>query len=500
MTSPAAALRAARRPTWLSSGRVLRTEVLAGLVVALALVPEAISFSLVAGVDPRVGLISSFLMGVTSSVVGGRPAMISAATGAVALVVAPLSHSHGVGYLIAAILLAGVLQIALGLLGAARLMRFVPRSVMVGFVNALAISIFLAQLPNLTGVGWPVFAVLAAGLVLLVVLPRLVRSVPAPLLTVVALTLFTVLAGVGVPTVGDEGALPRTLPTLGLPDVPLTLETLRTIAPFSVGVALVGLMESLMTAKLVDEITDTPSNKTREAVGQGTSQIVTGLFGGMGGCAVIGQTMINVKVSGARTRLSTFLAGAFLLALVVGAGDVVAQIPMAALVAVMFLVCYGAFDWHSVKPSTLKAMPRSETAVMLLTVVVVLLTHNLAYGVLSGTLLACVLFARRVAHLVTVTSSEHDDGDGPVRTYAVHGQVFFASSGDLVEQFHYAQETGRVVIDFSDAHVWDASSVAVLDAVTQKFAARGVAVEITGMNGPTRALHGRLAGKAAAPL
>jgi SulP family sulfate permease len=503
VTSTAAALSAARslrRPAWLTSARVLRTEVLAGLVVALALVPEAISFSLVAGVDPRIGLISSFVMGVTSSIVGGRPAMISAATGAVALVVAPLSLTYGVGYLVAAILLAGVLQIGLGLAGAARLMRFVPRSVMTGFVNALAISIFLAQLPNLTDVGWQVFAVLGVGIALLVVLPRLIRSVPAPLLTVVALTLFTVLAGVAVPTVGDEGALPRTLPTLGLPDVPFTFETLRIIAPFSIGVALVGLMESLMTAKLVDEITDTPSSKTREAVGQGTSQIVTGLFGGMGGCAVIGQTMINVKASGARTRLSTFLAGAFLLVLVVAAGDVVARIPMAALVAVMFLVCWGAFDWHSVKPSTLKAMPRSETAVMLVTVVVVLLTHNLAYGVLSGTLLACVLFARRVAHLVTVTSSDHDAGDGPVRTYAVHGQVFFASSGDLVDQFHYAQETGRVVIDFSDATVWDASSVAVLDAVTQKFAAHGVGVEITGMNGPTQALHGRLAGKAAAPL
>ena len=485
-----------RLPSWARSPATLRTEVLAGLVVALALVPEAISFSLVAGVDPRVGLISSFVMGVVTSVVGGRPAMISAATGAVALVVAPLSHAHGAGYMIAAILLAGVLQIALGLLGAARLMRFVPRSVMTGFVNALAISIFLAQLPNLRGVGWQVWAVLAAGLALLVTVPKVVRSVPAPLVTVVALTAFTVLAGVHVPTVGDEGALPRTLPTLGLPDVPLTLDTLRTIAPYAVGVALVGLMESLMTATLVDEITDTRSSKTRESIGQGTAQIATGLFGGMGGCAVIGQTMINVKVSGARTRLSTFLAGALLLVLVVGLGDVVARIPMAALVAVMFLVCYGAFDWHSVRPSTLRAMPRSETSVMLLTVVIVLLTHNLAYGVLGGTLLACVLFARRVAHLVTLTSDL--DADGGHRTYQVHGQLFFASSGDLVGQFDYARDPRRVTIDFSDAHVWDASSVAALDAVQQKYAARGTEVSIVGMNAPTAALHGRLAGRATA--
>ena len=486
---------APRRPVWLRSGRVLRTEVLAGLVVALALVPEAISFSIVAGVDPRVGLISSFVMGVTSSFVGGRPAMISAATGAVALVVAPLSHSHGVGYLVAAILLAGVLQVLLGVLGVARLMRFVPRSVTTGFVNALAISIFLAQLPSLRGAGLRGYGVLAVGLLLLVVVPRFVTSVPAPLIAVVVLTVATVLLHLDVRTVGDDGALPHALPTLGLPDVPFGLDTLRTIAPFSVGVALVGLMEALMTAQLVDELTDTRSSKTRECIGQGTSQIVTGLFGGMGGCAVIGQTMINVKVSGARTRLSTFLAGAFLLVLVVGFGDVVARIPMAALVAVMFLVCYGAFDWHSVKPSTLRAMPRSETSVMVLTVVIVLLTHNLAYGVLGGTLLACVLFARRVAHLVEVRAAD-DTGGG--RRYTVHGQVFFASSGDLVTQFDYAGDPHDVTIDFSDAHVWDASSIAVLDAVTRKYADHGKRAEIVGMNPATAALHDRLAGRVSA--
>ncbi|WP_432541755.1 SulP family inorganic anion transporter [Kineococcus sp. SYSU DK002] len=486
-SAPAPPGAALRRPSWLRSARVLRTEVLAGLVVALALVPEAISFSIVAGVDPRVGLISSFVMAVTTAFVGGRPAMISAATGAVALVVAPLSHSHGVGYLVAAILLAGVLQIALGLLGVARLMRFVPRSVTTGFVNALAISIFLAQLPNLRGAGVTGYAVLVAGLALLVVVPRFVKSVPAPLVTVALLTVLTVVLHVDVRTVGDDGDLPRALPALGLPDVPLTLDTLRTIAPFSVGVALVGLMESLMTAQLVDELTDTGSNKARECVGQGTAQILTGLFGGMGGCAVIGQTMINVKVSGARTRLSTFLAGAFLLVLVVVFGDVVAQIPTAALVAVMFLVCYGAFDWHSVRPATLRAMPRSETSVMLVTVVIVLLTHNLAYGVLGGTLLACVLFARRVAHLVEVR------GEGGA--YTVHGQVFFASSGDLVTQFDYAGDPDRVTIDFSDAHVWDASSIAALDAVSRKYAEHGKEAVITGMNPATAALHGRLAGR-----
>jgi len=492
VTSPLSAIGAARRPEWLRSLRTLRTEVLAGLVVALALVPEAISFSIVAGVDPRIGLISSFVMGVTTSIVGGRPAMISAATGAVALVVAPLSHAYGVGYLIAAILLAGALQIALGALGVARLMRFVPRSVMTGFVNALAISIFLAQWPSLRDAGVLGYGVLVVGLILLVVVPRFVKSIPAPLITVAVLTVVTVVAHLDVRTVGDDGALPNTLPTLGLPDVPLTLETLRIIAPYAVGVALVGLMESLMTAQLVDELTDTASSKTRECVGQGTAQIVTGLFGGMGGCAVIGQTMINVKVSGARTRLSTFLAGAFLLVLVVVFGDVVAQIPMAALVAVMFIVCYGAFDWHSIKPSTLKAMPLSETSVMVVTVVIVLLTHNLAYGVLGGTLLACVLFARRVAHLVQVRAAAPG-------SYTVHGQVFFASSGDLVTQFDYAGDPTRVTIDFSDAHVWDASSIAALDAVTRKYTDHGKHAEIVGMNPATAALHGRLAGRVTAP-
>lgn len=487
-----------QRPLWLRSATTLRTEVLAGLVVALALVPEAISFSLVAGVDPRIGLISSVVMGVTTSVVGGRPAMISAATGAVALVVAPLSHAHGVGYLIAAILLAGVIQIGLGLLGAAKLMRFVPRSVMTGFVNALAISIFLAQLPNLRGSGVTGYALLAAGLLLLVGVPRLVRSIPAPLIAVVLLTVLSVVLGLDVHTVGDDGALPHALPTLGLPDVTFSFDTLRIIAPYSVGVALVGLMESLMTATLVDELTDTRSSKTRESIGQGTAQILTGLFGGMGGCAVIGQTMINVKVSGARTRLSTFLAGAFLLVLVVGLGGVVARIPMAALVAVMFIVCYGAFDWHSVRPSTLRAMPRSETSVMIVTVVIVLLTHNLAYGVLGGTLLACVLFARRVAHLVTLTSTLDETAHGgPRRTYAVHGQLFFASSGDLVSQFDYAGDPEQVTIDFSDAHVWDASSVAALDSVQRKYTDHGKTTEIVGMNAPTAALHDRLAGRTA---
>jgi sulfate permease, SulP family len=480
------------RPSWVSP-KVLRTEVLAGLVVALALIPEAISFSILAGVDPRVGLFASFTMAVTIAICGGRPAMISAATGAIALVVAPLARDHGLDYLVAAVILGGVLQVLLAVLGVARLMRFIPRSVMVGFVNALAILIFAAQVPYLIGVPWLVYPMVAVALVIIVGLPRLTRAVPAPLVAIVALTVVTVGAGFAVPTVGDQGALPDSLPTLGLPQIPYTWATLQLLAPYALGIALVGLMESLMTAKLVDDITDTGSNKTRESWGQGVANIVTGFFGGMGGCAMIGQTMINVKVSGARTRLSTFLSGVFLLILVVSLGDVVARIPMAALVAVMIIVAVSTFDWHSVAPATLKRMPWGETTVMVATVAAVLFTHNLAIGVIVGVLTAMVIFARRVAHMVEVTSVL--DPDETTRIYSVHGELFFASSNDLVHQFDYAGDPERVIIDMTHAHVWDASSVAALDAVTTKYASRGKTVEIIELNQPSARIHGTLAGQ-----
>ena len=470
----------------------LRTEVLAGLVVALALIPEAISFSIIAGVDPRLGLFASFTMAVTISIVGGRPAMISAATGAIALVIAPVAREYGLDYFLATVILAGVLQVVLGLLGVARLMRFIPRSVMVGFVNALAILIALAQLPHLTNVPWAVYLLVAIGLVILFGLPRLTTAVPAPLVVIVLLTTAAVVGAIAVPTVGDEGALPKSLPSLLVPDVPMTLETLRIIAPYALTMALVGLLESLMTAKLVDDVTDTHSNKTRESWGQGVANIVTGFFGGMGGCAMIGQTMINVKASGARTRISTFLAGVFLLVLVVVFGDQVAVIPMAALVAVMLLVAFATFDWHSVRPTTLRRMPRSETIVMLSTVVVTVVSHNLAYGVLAGVLVAMVTFARRVAHLTEVTALEPVDPD--TRVYAVTGELFFASSNDLVYQFDYAGDPANVIIDMSGAHIWDASTVATLDAITTKYAAKGSTVSIINLNDDSARRHALLSG------
>ncbi|BBH69715.1 sodium-independent anion transporter [Actinoplanes sp. OR16] len=470
---------------------VLRTEVLAGLVVALALIPEAISFSILANVDPKVGLFASFTMAVTIAVCGGRPAMISAATGAIALVVAPLAKEHGLGYLTAAVILGGLLQIALAAAGVAKLMRFIPRSVMVGFVNALAILIFTAQVPHLIGVPWLVYPLVAVALAIMVFLPRVTTAVPAPLVAIVLLTAFTVITHLAVPNVGDQGTLPDSLPVFGLPDVPFTIDTLQLIAPYALGIALVGLMESLMTAKLVDDVTDTRSDKTRESWGQGVANIVTGFFGGMGGCAMIGQTMINVKASGARTRLSTFLAGAFLLILVVALGDVVAQIPMAVLVAVMVIVSVSTFDWHSIAPATLKRMPAGEIIVMLVTVVGTLATHNLAVGVVLGVLTAMVVFARRVAHFTSVEKIDN--------TYLVRGELFFASSNDLVYQFDYAGDPPEVVIDMSEAHVWDASSVAALDAIVTKYAARGKHASIVGLNTASAALHSRMLGPANLP-
>ena len=479
----------------LRSPRRLKTEVLAGLVVGLALIPEAIAFALIAGVDPQVGLFAAATMAITIAFVGGRPAMISAATAATALVVAPLVKSHGLDHLLAAVILAGVIQVLLGLLGVAKLMRFVPRSVMVGFVNALAILIFSSQLPDLMGVPWLVYPLTALGLAIILLLPRVSTAVPAPLVAIVVVTAITLAFAVDVPTVGDKGRLPDSLPTLLVPAVPFTFETLQVIAPYALGMAVVGLLESLMTAKLVDDITDTRSSKVRESWGQGVGNIVSGLFGGMGGCAMIGQTMINVKASAARTRISTFMAGVFTLILSVSLGDVVALVPMAALVAVMVFVSLATFDWHSIRPSTLAFMPKSETLVMLVTVVATVATHNLAVGVSLGVLTAMVMFARRVAHLATVSRTVQDEGGAAVARYRVRGELFFASSNDLYTQFDYAGDPGRVEIDFREAHLWDASTVAALDAIEEKYRRHGTTVEITGLNVASRAMRARMAGR-----
>ena len=467
----------------LRSPKQLRTEVLAGAAVALALIPEAISFSILAGVDPQVGLFASFTMAVTIAFVGGRRAMISAATGAVALVIAPVVKEHGLDYLIATVLLAGLLQIVFSIAGAAKLMRFLPRSVMVGFVNALAIVIFIAQIPELVGVPLVVYPMVVLGLSILVFLPKFSKVVPAPLVVIVLLSITALVFGMDIPTVSDQGELPKSLPTLFIPDVPISLETLRIIFPYAFAMALVGLLESLMTAKLVDDITDTHSDKTREGWGQGVANLVSGLFGGMGGCAMIGQTMINVKTSGARTRISTFAAGVFLLILVVGLGETVGKIPMAALVAVMIMVSVGTMDWHSIHPRTLRQMPLSATTIMLTTVVATVTTHNLAYGVILGVIVAMVFFARRVAHFTEVVVVGHPDDDTCV--YAVRGVLFFASSNDLYTQFDYVNDPKNIIIDLSQAQIYDSSTVAALDAIVMKYQNKGKQVTITGINEPS---------------
>jgi len=474
-----------------------RADLLSGLVVALALIPEAISFSIIAGVDPKVGLYASFSIAIVIAMTGGRRGMISAATGAMALVVVPLVADYGVGYLFAATVLAGVLQIGLGVLGVGSLMRFIPRTVMTGFVNALAILIFLAQVPHILLTGeadaasmLPMnLAFIAGGLVIIYGLPRITKAVPAPLVAIVALSGLAIGAGIDLPTVGDMGALPDTLPGLALPDVPFTLETLRIILPFSITLALVGLLESLLTAQLLDDMTDTNSNKNMESRGQGIANVITGFLGGMAGCAMIGQSMINHR-SGGRTRLSTLASGVFLLILILVLGDLVAAIPMAALVAVMIMVAIGTFDWNSIKPRALKHMPRAETAVMAVTVGIVVLTHNLAYGVGAGVVLSAVFFVRKVVHVVNVTSVV--DPDGHERLYAVSGELFFASTNELIHAFDYdAVKVSQVEIDLSEARVWDTSAVVALDTVVAKFAERGIFADVVGLNEHAERLHSR---------
>ncbi len=484
-------------PAWLADPR---TNLLSGLVVALALIPEAISFSIIAGVDPKVGLYASFSIAIIISLTGGRSGMISAATAAMALVVIPLVADHGVGYLFAATILAGVIQIGLGYLGVGELMRFVPRSVMLGFVNALAILIFLAQVPHILLHDEPNrdqlplnLAFIAAGLAIIYGLPRLTKAVPSPLIAIVVLAGMAIGFDLDLPTVGDMGDLPDSLPFLALPDVPLTLEMLGIILPFSITLALVGLLESLLTAQLLDDLTDSDSDKNRESRGQGVANVFTGFIGGMAGCAMIGQSMINHKTGG-RTRLSTLASGVFLLILILVLGDWVARIPMAALVAVMIMVSVGTFDWRSIRPDSLRSIPRNETTVMAVTVAIVVLTHNLAYGVGAGVVLSAIFFVRHVSHVVSVTSVV--DPDNVERLYAVTGELFFASTNDLVHQFDYdAVEVKRVEIDFSDARIWDTSAVVALDAVVGKFAERGIDAELIGLNRHAERLHGNATGK-----
>ena len=458
-------------------------------MVALALIPEAIAFSIIAGVDPKIGLYASFCIAVVIAIVGGRPGMISAATGAMALLMVTLVKEHGLQYLLAATLLCGVLQIIAGYLKLGQLMSFVSRSVVTGFVNALAILIFMAQLPELTNVTWHVYAMTAAGLgiiYLFPLLPKVGKVIPSPLVCILTLTAFSLMVGLDIRTVGGVGELPDTLPIFLWPDVPLNWETLQIIFPYSAALAVVGLLESLMTATIVDDLTDTGSDKNRECKGQGIANIFSGLLGGMAGCAMIGQSVINVK-SGGRGRLSTFFAGAMLLTMVVFLSDWVSRIPMAALVAVMIMVSIGTFNWSSIKG--LKTNPLSANIIMLATVAVVVWTHNLAFGVLTGVLLAALFFANKVSHFMYVDSVLKEGGGQ--RNYRVVGQVFFNSADRFAANFDFKEALDKVVIDLSRAHFWDISAVAALDKVVIKFRREGAEVELIGLNDATATIVDR---------
>jgi SulP family sulfate permease len=462
------------RREWFSN---TQKDIVAGAVVALALIPEAIAFSIIAGVDPKVGLYASFTMAVVTAIVGGRPGLISAATGAMALLMIHLVKDHGLQYLFAATILTGIIQILFGVCKLGRQMKYIPRAVMIGFVNALAILIFMAQLPQLTNTSLTVYAMTAIGLAIIYILPRFTKAVPSPLVAIVVLTAASIFGNIDVPTVGDMGELPTAFPSLLLPNVPLNLETLQIIFPYALTLATVGLLESLLTASLLDELTDTPSDKNREAKGQGIANIVTGFFGGMAGCAMIGQSVINIQ-SGGRKRLSTLSAGILLLFFILALGTWVKQIPMAALVAVMIMVSIGTFSWASIR--NIKRVPRSETAVMLTTVLITVLSHNLAIGVVIGIALSTVFFSRKIAKVVfvdTVLSSE-----GTKRTYSVAGQLFFVSVDDFLTAFNFDEELEFVLIDLTHAHIWDQSAVAAIDKVVLKFRRNGAEVELIGLN------------------
>ncbi|RDE05500.1 SulP family inorganic anion transporter [Sphingomonas aracearum] len=474
------------RTEWFTGAAQARHDVLAGIVVALALIPEAIGFSVIAGVDPRVGLYASVAIALVISFLGGRPAMISAATAAVAVVVTPLVRDYGVQYLFAATILMGVIQAIAGLLRLDLLMQFVSRSVITGFVNALAILIFLAQVPQLTGVTWHTYAMVAAGLAIIYLFPRLTGAVPSPLVAILVLAATSIALSLPVRTVGDMGRLPEGLPSLALPDVPLTLETLRIILPYSLTMAAVGLLESLLTAQIVDDMTDTASDKRRECWGQGAANVAAAMVGGMGGCAMIGQSVINVTSRG-RTRFSTFVAGAFLLFLLAVLGPVVGRIPMPALVAVMVMVSIGTFSWNSI--ANLRRHPPTSSAVMLATVVVVVATANLAAGVATGVLLSGIFFAGKVRRMFAVERSEA----GGIAIYRVSGEIFFASVDRFTSAFAAAEPARRVVIDVTAAHFWDISGVGALDKIVARLRRDGIQVEVVGYNRASADLIDRFA-------
>ncbi|NCT39914.1 SulP family inorganic anion transporter [Bacillus sp. EB93] len=467
---------------WFSN---IRADILAGIVVALALIPEAIAFSIIAGVDPMVGLYASFCIAVIIAFVGGRPGMISAATGAMALLMVPLVKEHGLNYLLAATILTGVIQVIFGVFKVAKLMKFIPRAVMIGFVNALAILIFMAQVPHFLGISNMTYVFVAITLVIVYVLPRFIKSIPAPLIAIIALTVVAIYANFDLRTVGDLGAITRSLPDFFIPNVPFTFETVTIIFPYSLALAIVGLLETLLTSSIVDDMTNTDSNKNKEARGQGIANIITGFFGGMAGCAMIGQSVINVK-SGGRGRLSTLIAGLFLMFLIIVLGDLVVQIPMPVLVGIMIMVSIGTFDWSSF--SYLRKAPKSDAAVMLITVIIIVSTHDLSKGVIAGVILSAIFFVAKISR-IKVAKEEHKYG----LLFNVEGQLFFASVEGFVNSFDFTVENCSVVIDFSNSHIWDDSAVGAIDKVVIKYREQNNSVTIKGLDSASKKIVDKLA-------
>ncbi|MRH44531.1 STAS domain-containing protein [Aquibacillus halophilus] len=466
----------------------IRGDVLAGIVVALALIPEAIAFSIIAGVDPMVGLYASFCIAIIIAFVGGRPGMISAATGAMALLMITLIADHGLQYLFAATILTGIIQILFGVFKLASVMKFVPRSVMVGFVNALAILIFTSQLQHFVGEGWVMYALVGLTLAIIYLLPRITKAIPSTLVAIIVVTAIAVFGNIGIRTVGDLGNLTQQLPVFLIPSIPFNLETLIIIFPYSLALAIVGLLESLLTANIVDDMTDTESNKNRESRGQGIANVVTGFFGGMAGCAMIGQSVINVK-SGGRGRLSSLVAGLFLMFLIIVLGGIVVQIPMAALAGVMIMVAIGTFDWSSL--TNLHRLPRTDAVVMVVTVVTVVVTHDLSKGVLAGVLLSAIFFASKISK-VKVTQIVALEGSKKV--YKVNGQIFFASVNDLLDKFDFSDSVKEVEIDLSYAHLWDDSAIGALDKIEMKFEQNNIHVTYSGLNEESKHLKKQIGG------
>ncbi|MDA1477011.1 SulP family inorganic anion transporter [Bacillus changyiensis] len=466
---------------WFSN---VRGDLLSGTVVALALIPEAIAFSIIAGVDPMVGLYASFCIAVVISFMGGRPAMISAATGAMALLMITLVNEHGLEYLFAATILTGVIQFIFGMLKIARFMKFIPRSVMVGFVNALAILIFMAQMPHLIGVSNMTYIVVALTLMIIYILPLLTKAIPSALVAIVVMTVLAMIGDFDLRTVGDLGEIKQSLPAFIIPNIPFSFETLSIIFPIALALSIVGLLESLLTASIVDDMTDSESDKNKESRGQGIANIVTGFFGGMAGCAMIGQSVINVK-SGGRGRLSTFVAGVFLMFLIIVLGDWVVQIPMATLVGVMMMVSIGTFDWSSIR--LLRKVPLTDSIVMLVTVMTVVVTHDLSKGVFAGIILSAIFFVAKISNVEVAIEST-----GNIKKYAIKGQIFFASVSDFVKFFQLDDSPKKVILDFSEAHIWDDSAVAAIDKIILKLKDRNIEVELTGLNESSHRLVKRL--------